>query len=345
MWDVERMRPLVQEWDEALRAEMPAYARLVAEAERRGSILRAAASEDEVAAAEARLGMRFPPSYRSFLLIADGANAGARRASRVLRHIPAEEAELLRVRHVIPFSEHEQLTWLMEMWRESLSEFVDRQQSPSADEPAQVFDFAPGCRALLITAPVQDGIVALVPFDGEWQVWEFFWEGVSAHQSFAAFIRYNAQFTRRRAAERADRARAAVPDGSDWTGIDAMAEQGDSRAVEAACRALLDHRHSHDVKDRVARTLMLIGDPQAIPSLRTALDRVDDPDFATPIEGVSPAGARHTQLRHKFALIEALDVCGDLKIVGEIERLASEPSALAEWAVGYLARRDQLPRW
>lgn len=55
-WDLERMRPVVAEWDEALRAAMPAYARLVPAAEQRGSLLRLAATAEAVAEAEARLG-------------------------------------------------------------------------------------------------------------------------------------------------------------------------------------------------------------------------------------------------------------------------------------------------
>jgi SMI1 / KNR4 family (SUKH-1) len=76
VWDVQRMRAVVAEWDEVLRAEVPAYARLLPEAEKRGSVLRPPATPDEVAAAEERLGVRLPPSYRSFLLVANGADAG-----------------------------------------------------------------------------------------------------------------------------------------------------------------------------------------------------------------------------------------------------------------------------
>ena len=45
--DVERMRPLVVAWDEALRAEMPACARLVPAAAPRGSVLRSPAMAKE----------------------------------------------------------------------------------------------------------------------------------------------------------------------------------------------------------------------------------------------------------------------------------------------------------
>ena len=84
-WDVERMWPVVLEWDEALRADVPAYARLVPGAEERGSVLRPPATAEEVAAAEDRLGIQFPASYRSFLLISNGAEARPYRANSVNR--------------------------------------------------------------------------------------------------------------------------------------------------------------------------------------------------------------------------------------------------------------------
>src|SRR5215207_9449291 len=77
VWDVERMRSIVEEWDAALRAELPAYQRLVPAAEARGSLLRPPATPEAVAAVEGRLAVRLPAAYRSFLLIADGADAGA----------------------------------------------------------------------------------------------------------------------------------------------------------------------------------------------------------------------------------------------------------------------------
>src|SRR5215218_9014682 len=93
VWDVRRMRALVADWDEAVRAEVPAYARLLPEVEARGSVLRPAAAPEELAAAEERLGVRFPPSYRSFLLVANGADAGGSGTGYVLRGVPPSEQQ------------------------------------------------------------------------------------------------------------------------------------------------------------------------------------------------------------------------------------------------------------
>lgn len=287
-----------------------------------------------------------PPSYRSFLLIADGADSGGIHASHVLRHVPAcEHAQLLRADDVIAFSENDQVARLMGMWRDSASERVDRQTLPSADEPVEVFDFEPGSRALLITAPLQDGIVALVPFQPEWQVWEFFWGKVVAHQSFAAFVGHHARGARREVSERAERIRDAALDGSDWLAVMALADHGDPRAVDTAARVLQHPHHSHDVKGRIARHLMWLGHPDAIPALRTALARSDAPDFASPVEGLSPTAAQNNRRRLDWELIEALDVCGDPTIVRELQQLAEGDSALSKKATDYLAKRDQLPRW
>src|SRR3954447_18493576 len=97
VWDVERMRPLVSEWDEALRAELPAYARLLPEPERRGCVLRPPATVAAVVAAVERLGVKLPPSYRSSLLLADGADAGADGAAYRVRGLEASEDRLLSI--------------------------------------------------------------------------------------------------------------------------------------------------------------------------------------------------------------------------------------------------------
>ena len=95
MWTVENIRPVVEEWDAALRARVPAYARLVPAAEARGSVLRPPATPTDIAAAEKAIGMTFPPSYRSFLLIADGADAGPLHANHYQRLREPDELEIL----------------------------------------------------------------------------------------------------------------------------------------------------------------------------------------------------------------------------------------------------------
>lgn len=344
VWDVERMRPIVAEWDEALRAELPAYKRLVPAAEARGSLLRPQAAPEAVVAAEARLGARFPPSYRSFLLIADGADAGARAPSYVLRGLGEIEQRLLGAEEVAAFSDDDNLVWLVDMWQGNLQEFADRQEVP-AEEPVQVFDFAPGVNALLITVPVQDGIVGLVPFDPEWQVWEFFWDEVRAHRSFADFLSFSARASRQTVAERVERIRSIDVAGAGWIEATTLADHGDPRAVGVACTRLLDTRESYGSKERMARLLGWLGDPRAIPALRTAASRVDDPGFATPVEGMTPHGVEQDHQRLRFTLLQSLDLCGDAAVVGDLKRLAQGAPPTSGFAARYLKSRESLPRW
>jgi len=104
-WDVDAIRPIVHAWDEAVRADVPSYARLMPEAERRGSVLRSGASEEQIAEAENRLGMVLPASYRSFLRISSGAWAGAWGADYYTRTTPPTSAGLLPIERVVPLVE------------------------------------------------------------------------------------------------------------------------------------------------------------------------------------------------------------------------------------------------
>lgn len=338
------MRPVVAEWDEALRADLPAYARLVPEAEARRSVLRPSATAEEVAALEARLGVELPPSYRSFLLISNGAEAGGFGANYVKRLFEPDRQDVLRARDVIAFADSEFLAWLVEMWGENMGEFVDGQELPTGDAPAVVYDFEPGARALLVTEPVQDGTVGLVPFPEEWQVWEFFHIEVVAHQSFATYLKLQARRARQRVAERAERVRLAVADGSSLAEVEDLADYGDPRAVDAACMALLDDRHADGQKAIPAHRLVCIGDPKAIPGIRAGLAHLRDRRNRFPPDPNDHTTDWERDVLERFLLM-ALDSCGDTAVVAELERIAASSTSLNEWAAIHLKTRDELPRW
>lgn len=344
VWDVARMRPIVAEWDAALRAELPAYRRLVPAAEARGSLLRPPATAEAVAAVEARLQVRLPASYRSFLLVADGADAGAHEPSSVSRGLGEFEQRLLSAGEVKAFAEEDQLAWLVDMWRGNMQEFADRQEQPT-DEPVPVFDLDPGAQALLITVPVQDGIVGLVPFEAEWQVWEFTWDEVRAHRSFADFLRWSARASRRRVAERAERIRSIDPESAGWFDAMVLADHGDPRAFELAGARLLDPCESYGSKAAVAGLLGRLGDARGLPALSTASARIDDPGFATPVPGMRPHAVEQDRERLRFTLLEARDLCGDAAVIADLERLAQKEPPVADYAARYLERRETLPRW
>jgi SMI1 / KNR4 family (SUKH-1) len=198
------MRPVVREWDAAMRAALPAYARLVPEAEKRGSVLRPPAREDEIAAVEASLDVALPPSYRSFLLISNGADAGNLGAGHVERLSRLHRVELLGVHDLSVLGEP--LSWLVPIWHDMAdADAADHQDLPSADAPVDIYNFEPGLRAVLITLGEQDQTVGLVPFPGEWQVWDFGHSEVTGYESFASFLQCGARRAREHVAERAAR--------------------------------------------------------------------------------------------------------------------------------------------
>jgi hypothetical protein len=331
-WNVDRMRPVVREWDKALRAELPAYARLVPTAEARESVLREPASEDEIAAAEERLGVRLPPSYRSFLLLSDGAEATVFGAAMVLRLFGRRGGGFVGVRELVPLSTA--VSYLVPGWRDAMGEFADRQEEPSPEASVQVFDFAPGENAVLITVPQQDEIVALVPFQREWQVWEFAHTEVHAYESFAAFIRHKTRAAQGRVTERNARVEAAVADGRSFTELEDLAAQGDPRAVAVACRGL-----EHSRRVQAALQLIYLGDPTAIPALWAALERCRREHPFTPT-------AKTERRNFEFFLLKALDSCGDPDIERELQRTASEgPRDIAHLAAQHLDTRRDAPRW
>ncbi len=280
VWDLKRMRPVVLEWEAALIAELPAYARLIPEAESRGSVLRPPATEGEIAAAEARLGVMLPPSYRSFLSIANGADAAGDSADYVTRLDARQRRGLRGIQDVGALGD--ELDWLVPIWLEAMSDVPHDDQLPSADEPIVVSDFEPGLHALSVTEPIQNGIVGLVPVPGEWQVWEFFHTEVIGHQSFAAYLRHRAHSARAHVVQRAERVRSALGDQSSLTEIiDDLAAEGDPRAVDVACRALQDDALTDGQKCIAALPLIWLGDPSAIPTLRAILERTRHADRST----------------------------------------------------------------
>jgi hypothetical protein len=322
VWDVERMLAVAIEWDAALRALLPAYARLVPEAEARGSVLRPGAAEDEIVAAEARLGVTLPPSYRSFLAVSDGADAGVQGADRVERFYGEHRNALCRVGDLLPLSAY--VDWLVPQWLDNFAEYAHEQKPPSADAPTQIFDFEPGRRALALTEPQQDGTLALVPFAGEWQVWEFRHHEVIGYVSLAEYLLDQARDAWSRVAEREARVRMARADRTSLAETTALAEHGDPRAVDGACRALADGR---PVDERFVALLVLLGDPKAIPALRAAY-------------------ARASSEQVPLMLVWALESCGDPWVVEELNRLvASGSQPEAGWAASVLDKHEQIVRW
>ena len=152
-----------------------------------GSVLREPAPEESIRQAEERLGVRFPPSYRAFLQLSNGAYAsglGAELASDSWsRHgfLPVEEVALSSDAD----ADH------VALWTE-----LDGLDDPESDapatssEPVDVAYYEPLKRGVLISQPMDTFREVLVPRDpdAEWELWSFGWEGAYAHRSFADFL-------------------------------------------------------------------------------------------------------------------------------------------------------------
>ena len=322
-WDVERMREVVQEWDAAVRAALPAYARLVPEAEARGSVLRPAASESQIAEAELRLAVNFPPSYRAFLAISNGADASRWGADHVLRWYGERRGALCGTETLRHFSDWNDS--LIPMWLESFREFADRQEPPSEREPTEVMDFEPGLQALALTAPEQDNTLALVPFEGEWQVWDFGHSEVDGYLSFAEFLLDRTRWARQQLADREAVLEADPATRDPARYAEALAESGDDHAVEAACRLV------ESGNTRGLPLLVMLGDPRAIPTLRAVYAEAR----------AAPPG--HPLWNAYGMAIWGLQSCGDPWVVDELKRLAAAEPDRA-WAK-LLEQHEDLVRW
>jgi NADPH-dependent ferric siderophore reductase len=124
-----------------------------------------------------------------------------------------------------------------------------------------------------------------------------------------------------------------------------LADHGDTRAVDAACRALLDPQHSHDQKRTVVLRLIFLGDPKAIPAIRAALRRISDPNSSSVPVGSTDEATELSRRHLENSLLQALDSCGDPELIDELNRVAATAATADNFATRYLATRDELPRW
>jgi hypothetical protein len=78
VWDVPRMRRLLDQWDVFVRTDRNITSDAWSvEIRGSGSVLRPRCAPEQVEATERRLGVTLPPSYRSFLMVTNGAYANS----------------------------------------------------------------------------------------------------------------------------------------------------------------------------------------------------------------------------------------------------------------------------
>lgn len=182
------MPDLIARWNELVLDDVAPGQTLPEPASSAHSVLRPPAAEDEIAAAEDRLGVRLPPSYREFLLVSDGAYADV--WGPVLaewqRPGPTGAFGFLPVRETGWLRDTDPA--IAEIWAES----SDEPGQPTQTDCAEIWPWTPMARGLRIATDHAPGTMCLVPFDGleEWQLWIIAKETSEAYRSFRSMLEY-----------------------------------------------------------------------------------------------------------------------------------------------------------
>jgi hypothetical protein len=329
-WSVEKVAFLARKWDERVRRETSRFDRLAPEIEERGSVLREPATEAQIAAADERLGVRLPPSYRAFLLVSNGAYASFIGTETVYRSGRPRRHGFLPVEEVMPAAEADAAT--VELWT-SAEGLNDRENDrpPGGRTPTTVGYYQPLKQGLLLSTPLDTFREVLVPREGaeEWELWDMAFEGAGAHRSFGDFLRFQVERPRwRPEPERADEYAAAVGRGQ-LGFLDPLAEVGDPRAGPLAAEWLeSDQLQTEWERVGPARVLSKLADPQTIPAMLRAYRRasVNNDNF-------------------RVALLGGLDRAGAPE-AAELIRAAAEDEneQVRRWARFRLGQPDEPPR-
>jgi hypothetical protein len=230
--------------------------------------LEGGATDDEIAAAEKRLGVALPPDYRAFLQAANGFG-------------PLDDS----VRRLRPVSE---LQWLRDEDPELVRIWSEASGDDSLAATLVVSDEEDGARVLLNPAVVSE--------DGEWEAWFFaHWvPGAEAFPSFRALLETLHQRHVREeratrgeptpqvapqlgvAADDLDGLVAALrrPDPADRVAaLEALGNLRNTGAVDAVADRLRDEQEDDYVRATAARTLGELRDERAVAALIDVLRR------------------------------------------------------------------------
>lgn len=188
MRDESAMPDLVARWSELVLDDVAPGQTLPEPASSARSVLRPPAAEDEIAAAEDRLGVRLPPSYREFLLVSDGAYADVWGPVLADWHRPGPTG-------AFGFLPVRETGWLRDtdpaiadIWAES----SDEPGRPTDTDGAEIWPWTPMARGLRIATDHAPGTMCLVPFDGleEWQLWIIAKETSETYRSFRSMLEH-----------------------------------------------------------------------------------------------------------------------------------------------------------
>ena len=266
------------------------------------------ASKGEIATAEARLGVTFPPSYREFLQVSNGW----RMTTGFVRRLrPVNEVQW--------FAAEEQAT--IDAWKAGAGEHPvsDQEYSVYGDTAVQPLR-AEYLQTALAVSDYGDGIYLLNPQtvtpEGEWEAWFFapwipgadryrsFWElMVAEHEHFLYALKSSrgeptprADASLRVDAQDLDGLVAALRDPAHRpAALQALGNLRDQRAFEPVLQVFHDHDADLFSRECAARTLGELRDPRAVGPLidafRVAPGEMNDLRLAALLKsGMSPAG-------------------------------------------------------
>ena len=190
------MPTLARKWSEVLLADLEPGEALTAAAAATGSLLREPATEEDIQAAERRLGMRLPPSYREFLLVSNGAYADETGVSYAWDEGDGEQPPYESDVVGVGFLPVQDLKWLRDAdpdyaaFMAGCTDFGG--MVPATRDDEQMPSWVPVAEGLLVATQKAPGTTVLIPFPGleEWQLWTHWKEGGDAYLSFRSYLEY-----------------------------------------------------------------------------------------------------------------------------------------------------------
>ncbi|MEJ2555184.1 MAG: SMI1/KNR4 family protein [Anaerolineae bacterium] len=167
-------QPFLDEWSRAiLESPEREYFGLPRETIRSGWLGFRGATETQIAAAEARMGVRLPPSYRTFLQVTNGWQHTGLGIERIL---PAESIDWFRVLHP---------EWIA-AWMGGFTAFGIQEYEYDPEHDPVDYRHLPKTLAISEAGDVE--ILLLNPEvaaqDGEWEAWLFVEDGAARYSSF-----------------------------------------------------------------------------------------------------------------------------------------------------------------
>ncbi len=190
------MSQLARQWSDLLLADLDPSEQPTAAAVATGSLLREPATEEEIQAAERRLGVRLPPSYREFLLVSNGAYADETGVNLVWDEDGDEQPPFESDVVGVGFLPVQDVRWIRDASPEYAAFMAECTEFggmvPATEDASFMPSRVPFAEGLLVATEKAPGTTVLIPFPGleEWQLWTHWKEDGTAYVSFRSYLEY-----------------------------------------------------------------------------------------------------------------------------------------------------------